>query len=82
MSLNFFAEKHGKSNRDTHFSNISKFVEAESLIKKLTCSEDISSAITERQKLANENSKSILFDFYGINLRLLYFVLLCRTANN
>ena len=45
VSINFFGEKHGKNQRDTHFSNISRFIHAESLVKRLTSSQDIADAI-------------------------------------
>jgi hypothetical protein len=57
--LNFFVEKHGKNNRDTHFSKLSRFVQAESLVKQLRCSQDIVDAIHKRQNMANENKKGI-----------------------
>lgn len=49
------AEKHGKSARDAHFSNISRFLEAESLEKTLNTSQDIVDAIIKRQTIANNN---------------------------
>ena len=55
MNLNFFCEKHGKSARDAHFSMVSKFVQAESLRKRLTSSKDVADAIENGQKKANEN---------------------------
>jgi hypothetical protein len=55
--LNFFAEKHGKNNRDTHFSNISKFIKDESLVKQLSSSQDIVNAISKRQQISNQNNK-------------------------
>jgi len=54
--LNFFAEKHGKNSRDAHFSNITKFIRAQSLVKRLISSQDIADAIMERQAMANENN--------------------------
>jgi hypothetical protein len=56
VSINFFGEKHGKNQRDTHFSNISRFIHAESLVKRLTSSQDIADAIMKRQRMANENN--------------------------
>ena len=58
MNLNFFAEKHGKNGRDAHFSNIARFIKAESLIRKLVCSEDIVNAINSRQAATNDNKNS------------------------
>jgi hypothetical protein len=52
--LNFFAEKHGKNQRDQHFSNISNFLEKESLFKRLVCTQDIVIAVIKHQHLANE----------------------------
>ena len=56
VNLNFFAEKHGKNGRDAHFSNLSRYIKAESLVRKLISSQDIVDAISERQKLSNENN--------------------------
>ena len=55
VNLNFFVEKHGKNNRDAHFSMVSKFVKQESLKKRLISSKDVVNAIKNGQKLANEN---------------------------
>jgi hypothetical protein len=52
--LNFFAEKHGKNQRDQHFSNISYFLEKHSLIKRLVCTQDIVNAVIKHQNLTNE----------------------------
>ena len=60
VNLNFFAEKHGKNGRDAHFSNIAKFIEAESLVSRLATSQDIVDAITKRQTLANKNKKGFM----------------------
>lgn len=57
VSLNFFGDKHGKNNRDAHFSNLSRFVKSESLVKRLESSKDIVDAILKRQELANKNKK-------------------------
>jgi hypothetical protein len=56
--MNFFCEKHGKNKRDAHFSNIGRFVETESLVSQIKCSEDIVNAIHSRQNFANLNKKS------------------------
>ncbi|CAF0809146.1 unnamed protein product [Brachionus calyciflorus] len=53
VCLNFFCEKHGKNGRDQHFSVVGNFLKQESLVKKLTCSEDIANAIDKHQKLSN-----------------------------
>ena len=55
--MNFFGDKHGKNNRDTHFSVISRFIQAESLVKKIYSTQDIVDAIHKRQELANQNLK-------------------------
>ncbi len=60
MNLNFFCEKHGKNKRDSHFANISKFLEAESLVRQLKSSKDIVDAIHCRQEYANRNKNGIL----------------------
>ena len=57
VNWNFFVEKHGKNQRDQHFSSISNFIKMESLLKKLTCSRDIAEAINKRSFMANENRK-------------------------
>jgi len=55
VNWNFFVEKHGKNQRDQHFSSITTFIKMESLIQKLTCSKDIADAINKRSLMANEN---------------------------
>ncbi len=55
VNLNFFVEKHGKNSRDSHFSCVSRFIHNESLLKRLTSSEDIVDAIHNGQKKSNEN---------------------------
>ena len=57
VNLNFFGDKHGKNSRDSHFSNIAKFIKDESLVKKLGSTQDIVDAIIKRQLIANENKK-------------------------
>ncbi len=52
--MNFFAEKHEKNQRDQHFSNISYFLEKESLIKRQVCTQDIVNAVIKHQNLTNE----------------------------
>ncbi len=59
VSLNFFCEKHGKNSRDQHFSVVSNFLQQESMIKKLSSSQDICDAIEKRQVLANLNNARI-----------------------
>jgi hypothetical protein len=56
VNYNFFGEKHGKSGRDEHFSNVERFVQAYSLKKRLVNSHDIVEAIMEGQKNANDGS--------------------------
>ncbi len=53
ISLNFFCERHGKNERDRHFSSISYFIKRESLVRKLTSTQDICDAIMKQQDLAN-----------------------------
>ena len=67
VNFNFFGDKHGKSGRDLHFSHLSKFVAAESLLKKLESSQDIVDAINKRRIIANENKKGIIFEKYIIS---------------
>jgi hypothetical protein len=59
VSLNFFAEKHGKNSRDSHFSNLTRFIKAESLVRKLVCTQDIVDAINSRQDASNLNNSGI-----------------------
>ena len=59
VNLNFFAEKHGKNGRDAHFSSVSRFINSESLVRKLVSSQDIVDAIISRQELANLNNNGI-----------------------
>ena len=55
MSLNFFAEGHGKNPLDAHFSNIGEMVDRESESSKaLTCSKDIVDTINNKQAKINE----------------------------
>lgn len=56
VNLNFFGEKHGKNSRDMHFSNLSRFIEAESLVTLLSSPQDVVNAINKRQQMANDNS--------------------------
>ena len=70
--MNFFAEKHGKNGRDSHFSNLSRFIKAESLVRKLVSSQDIVEAIISRQELANLNNNGILL-IEQINKLILVF---------
>ena len=62
VNLNFFGDKHGKNSRDSHFSNIAKFIKDESLVKKLKSTQDIVDAIIKRQLIANENNKGNVFN--------------------
>ena len=64
VDLNFFGDKHGKNSRDLHFSHLTRFVEAESLLKKLEKSQDIVDAINKRRIIANENKKG----FYRVKV--------------
>lgn len=56
VSFNLFCEKHGKNSRDLHFSAVSNFIFKESMVKKLTSSQDICDAIMKQQEIANKNS--------------------------
>ncbi|RMZ94650.1 hypothetical protein BpHYR1_007679, partial [Brachionus plicatilis] len=53
VCLNFFVEKHGKNSRDQHFSAVTNFVNQESFVKKLSCSQDIVDAINKNQLISN-----------------------------
>ena len=60
MNLNFFGDKHGKSEVDIQFSNVSRFIKAESLTRKIYNSQGIVDAIIKRQCISNENKQGIL----------------------
>ncbi|CAF1001538.1 unnamed protein product [Brachionus calyciflorus] len=62
VQYNIFAEKHGKSSRDQHFSVISNFIRQESFIRKLSCSQDIVDAIHKHQLLSNKNRENKKLD--------------------
>ena len=68
FGASFFAEKHGKNGRDSHFSNIAKFITAESLVRRLTSSQDVADAIMTRQRMANENNKGFQFFFFYFSI--------------
>ena len=72
VNLNFFGDKHGKNNRDAHFSNISRFVHAESLVKRLQSSQDIVEAIHKRQSMANQNKEGFKIKFSRKNLYIIF----------
>jgi len=55
VNLNFFADKHGKNARDSHFSCLSRFIKDESLIRQLKNIPDVVEAINNRQRASNEN---------------------------
>ena len=73
--MNFFAEKHGKNSRDTHFSQISKFIESESKLKQMTSSQDIVDAILKRQDISNRN-RSKLSGFFIWHIFLIHIFFL------
>ena len=53
VNYNLFAECHGKSSRDAHFSIIDNFIKQESMKKQLTSTSDIINAILSGQKKSN-----------------------------
>ncbi len=53
VNLNFFGEAHGKNSRDTHFSNIMKFVKQAEYKQRLKNTDDLINAILAGQKKAN-----------------------------
>jgi hypothetical protein len=59
VSLNYFCEKHGKNSRDQHFSEVSYFIQRESLVRRICSSQDICNAIEKQQQIANNNTKRI-----------------------
>jgi len=59
VSFNLICEKHGKNSRDQHFSVFSSFIFRESMVKKLTSSQDICDAIIKQQAIANMNNLRI-----------------------
>jgi len=56
VSFNLFCEKQGKNSRDQHFSVVSNFIFKESMVKRLTSSQDICDAIMKQQAIANKNN--------------------------
>ena len=56
MNHNFYADHHGKCARDSHFSQVSRFVRDYSIKKKLENAQDVADAINQGQQRANENS--------------------------
>jgi hypothetical protein len=61
--MNYFCD-HGKNSRDTHFSQISKFVNSQqTIISALNSSAEIVDAILEQQRKANENNETSNFFF-------------------
>ncbi len=55
ISLNFFAECHGKNPLDAHFSNIAEMINRESeSSQSLNCSKDIVDTINKKQAKINE----------------------------
>ena len=53
VNYNLFAECHGKSSRDAHFSIIGNFIKQDSMKKQLTSTNDIINAILSGQKKSN-----------------------------
>ncbi len=53
VNWNFFVEKHGKNQRDQHFSVISKYIRQETFIRKLYDSADLVETINRRQNNSN-----------------------------
>ncbi len=56
--VNFFVEKHGKSNCDQHFSTITSYLKFASFKKKLNCAQDLVEAIDFHQNLSNTNRQN------------------------
>jgi hypothetical protein len=73
VNVNYFAEKHGKNGRDVHFSCISRFLNAESHLKRIKSSEDIANAIEKGQLKANNNrlNKSTILDISDLKKKLI-----------
>ena len=67
VNFNFFAESHGKNNRDQHFSSIAKFLKQAENKVRLTNTKDIINAIEHGQSKANFirklRSKNVFFVF-------------------
>ena len=57
-----FAECHGKSSRDSHFSIIDLFLKEESNLKQLTSTNDVISAINKQQSQSNNWRKTLGLD--------------------
>ncbi|CAF0729553.1 unnamed protein product [Brachionus calyciflorus] len=62
VCLKFFVEKHGKNSRDQHFLAVSNFIKQESMVKKISCSQDIVDAIHKNQDSANIKRKDLKLD--------------------
>jgi hypothetical protein len=56
--VNFFGEKHGKSNCDQHFSTITSYLKSASCYKKIDSVQDIVDAVDRHQNLSNINRKN------------------------
>jgi hypothetical protein len=55
ISVNFFGEKHGKSNCDQHFSTITTYLKYSSFHHKINSLHEIVNAIDHHQNLSNIN---------------------------
>jgi hypothetical protein len=62
VNLNFFAEKHGKSGRDQHFSALSKYIEQENNVNKISDIDSLVKCLKVRQELTNSNRKNLRQD--------------------
>jgi hypothetical protein len=85
VTLNFHAEKHGKSDLDQHFSVIGRYLKQASFLKKLVSADDVIECILSGQKFSNWRRKSkyffqncfvfIVSKFKGLTMRNIYFSL-------
>ncbi len=57
VSLNYFAEKHGKSALDGHFGQISRFIKAHELIDRVWTTGDVHRAVVTGQAKSNKKRK-------------------------
>ena len=62
VNWNIFAEKHGKSQRDQHFSVVSGFLNKE--FKSLTTAQEVCDCIIKHQQISNNICDSYIFQTY------------------
>jgi len=63
VTLNYHAEKHGKSDLDQHFSVIGRYIKQASFLKKLRSADDVIDCILKGQEFSNWRRKCTYFFF-------------------